>query len=388
MRARWPIRIGLVLASLVLALTAAEAILRLFPPRESKARFLSDPVRHHRLRAGWDRPEQGFPYRTNSLGVRDREVASTKPPGTVRILMLGDSFTEGGGLAEADTIPRRVEAALRGGCPGVEVINAGVASYSPILEYLLLKEIGGAVSPDLIVLNFDMTDVHDDFIRTALAELDDAGLPRRVPSDRRRETALLLPPTLPAAVRPLEDALSRLALWQSLRKSRGGRQVLGPLNLDEPALRARDLIGDLRYDRLAITRDVPARDEERAWANSARYLAGIRRLADQLSAPFVVVVYPHGHQVAAHETLGSRASIGLGPGLYTSDRPFRTLTEIGHREGFAVISLLEVFRRRADPARPLFRFDDIHHTVAGARVMAEGMAAALLEGGLVSRCPR
>jgi hypothetical protein len=377
-----------VLAGLVVALTVAEAGLRLVPRPERKAHFVGDPVRHHRLRENWQGMVEGVPYRTNALGLRDRDLESPKPAGTVRVLMLGDSFTEGGGLADADTIPRRVETALRASCPGVEVINAGAASYSPILEYLLLKEIGDTVSPDLVVLNLDMTDVHDDLIRTALADLDADGLPIRVPSDRRRETALLLPPVLPAGVRPLEDALDRLALWQGFRKSEGGRGMLGALNLDEPTLRARDLIGDLHYDRLAITRDTPARDEVRAWANTARYLLGIRRLAEGLSARFVVVVYPHAHQVAPFESPGSRAGFGLGPGLYASDRPFRAVRAIGQREGFAVISLLEAFRRRADPARPLFRSDDIHHTVEGARLMGEGITASLLESGLVPRCPR
>ncbi len=190
------------LAGLVLALTAAEAALRLLPSPERKTHLVSDRVRHHRLVANWQGTVQDVPYRTNALGLRDRDLASPKPAGTVRVLMLGDSFTEGGGFADADTIPRRVEVALRVSCPGVQVINAGVASYSPILEYLLLKEIGAALDPDLVVLNLDMTDVHDDLIRTALAELDADGLPTRVPSHRRRETALLLPPALPAAVRP------------------------------------------------------------------------------------------------------------------------------------------------------------------------------------------
>ena len=386
---QWPIRLALVLGGLLVALTAAEAGLRLVPRPDRKAHFVGDAVRHHRLRVAWQGLIDGVPYRTNELGLRDREIESPKPAGTVRVLMLGDSFTEGGGLADADTIPRQVEGTLRASCPGVQVINAGAASYSPILEYLLLQEIGSAVSPDLVVLNLDMTDVHDDLIRTALADLDADGLPTRVPNDRRRETALLLPPALPPGVRTLEEALNELALWQGLRRSDAGRRMFGALNLDEPALQARDLIGDLRYDRLAITRDTPARYEGRAWATTARYLAGIRRVAaDRFSARFVVVVYPHAHQVAPHESPGSRAGFGLGAGLYASDRPFRVVEAIGQHEGFGVISLLETFRRRADPARPLFRADDIHHTSEGARVMAEGIAAGLLESRLVPRCPR
>jgi hypothetical protein len=377
-----------VLAGLVLALAATEVALRLSPSLDRKAHLVSDAVRHHRLRASWRGTVQGFPYRTNALGFRDRDLATPKPAGIVRVLMLGDSFTEGGGFDEADTVPRRVEAALRTSCPGVEVVNAGTASYSPILEYLVLKDVGATLAPDLVVVNLDMTDVHDDLIRTRLAALDGEGLPIRVGTDRRREAALLIPPALPASVRPVEDALSRLALWQTLRKSGAGRRLFGDLNLDEPTLRARGLIGDLRYDRLGITRDEPARDEAAAWAITARYLAGLQRLARDTGAGFTVAVYPHAHQVAPHEAPGGRAVFGLGPGLYAADRPFRTVEAIGRHHGFPVISLLETFRRRADPARPLFRRDDIHHTPDGARVMAEGIAAGLLEPGLLPRCPR
>ena len=385
--ARWPARAGFVLIGVVIALAAAEVSLRLLPLRERKARFVTDPVLHHRLRADWQGTVQGLPYRTNALGLRDRDVVP-KAPGAIRVLMLGDSFTEGAGLAEADTVPRRLEAALQSACPGLEVINAGVASYSPILEYLMLRKIGTMIAPDLVVLNFDMTDVHDDFVRTALARLDADGLPTRVTTDRRREAATLLPPALPPSLRSVDDAMSGLLLWQSLRQSHAGRRVFGELNLDESSLAARGLIGDLRYDRLAITRDTPGPDEVSAWATTARYLAGIGRAAAALGARFVVVVYPHAHQVAPFEAPGARARFGMGPGLYASARPFRTVEAIGQRHGFPVITLLERFRRRADPARPLFRKDDIHHTADGARVMADGIAAGLLEATLIPRCAR
>jgi lysophospholipase L1-like esterase len=381
-------RAGLVLAGLLFSLVVTEVGLRVIQPPERKAHILTDPVRHHRLRESWQGTVQGFPYRTNALGFRERDLATPKPAGLVRVLMLGDSFTEGGGLAEADTIPRRVETALHASCPGVEVVNAGTASYSPILEYLVLTDVAASLAPDLVVLNLDMTDVHDDLIRTALADLDAERLPVRVPTDRRRETALLLPPVLGPHLRVAEEGMSGLLLWQAIRKSSAGRRVFGDLNLDEAALAERGLLGDLRYDRLAITRDTPARGETDAFATTARYLAGIQRAAARHGARFAVVVYPYPHQVAPHESPDGRARFGVGPGLYASDRPFRTVEAIGRQHGFPVIALLETFRRQADPARPLFRGDDVHHTAAGARVMADGIAAGLLEASLVPQCPR
>lgn len=382
----WPRILALMVFGLAVGLVLTEVALRFVPWPERRAHLTSDPERHHRLRPGWQGIVQGFPYRVNALGLRERELATPKPAGTTRIVMLGDSFTEGGGLADADTVPRRVEAALSARCAGVEVVNAGTASYSPILEYLVLRDIGPALRPDLVVLNFDMTDVHDDLVRTALADLDADGLPLRVGNDRRRETALLLPPVLPPPLRMVDTAVSGTAVWQAARRSSVGRRVAGELNLDEPTLAARGLLGDLRYDRLAITRDTAPPDEAAAWATTTRYLAGIQRLAAGLGARFAVVAYPYPHQVAAHEAPDGRARFGIGPGLYATDRPFRTVQAIGARHAFPVISLHETFRRHADPARPLFRANDIHHTAAGARVMADAIAAELLARALVPGC--
>ena len=137
----------------------------------------ADPVLHHRLRRSWSGRVLGVPFETNALGLRDREYPAGKPPGTYRIYMLGDSFTEGGGLVLANTVAKRVEGGLNAGRCGrrFEIVNGGTASYSPILEYLQLKTLGLGLEPDMVVLNFDMTDVHDDVVRTATARLDEIG---------------------------------------------------------------------------------------------------------------------------------------------------------------------------------------------------------------------
>ncbi len=51
-------------------------------------------------------------------------VAAEKP---VRILMLGDSLTSGHGLIKGESIPDRLQEALRMAAPGNRVLNAGVS---------------------------------------------------------------------------------------------------------------------------------------------------------------------------------------------------------------------------------------------------------------------
>jgi hypothetical protein len=377
--------------SIVLALTLAEIALRVMLRRalaDQPHRYMtSDPVLHHRARPGMSATIAGTEFSTNSLGLRDREYARPKPPTVFRVLMLGDSFTEGGGLPLAETVAKRVERGLNaGGCGAYEVVNAGVASYSPILEYLLLQRLAPVLQPDLVVVNFDMTDVHDDVIRTATATLDGRGLPLVVPSDPTRETAMLLPPA-PRWLGPLGLRLNGLALYQAFRKSGAGQWLLGPVKVSPEQLEAYGLVGDVQHDPAAITRDGDFPEHARGWALTERYLVGIRDLARASGVPFVLVLYPHAQQVSADESPLGRRQLGAGPGLYASERPFARLEALGRREGFPVVNLLSVFRARHAEG-PLFRTHDIHHTPTGAAVFAEGVLAGLRERDVLRACRR
>jgi len=372
----------LVLLGCVVGLVLAEIGLRFAPDRPHKY-IMSDPILHHRLRPNVTTSVRGVPLQTNSMGLRDREVSLAKPPGTFRILMLGDSFTEGAGLPLGEIVAKRVEATLNHGrCAGrYEVINGGVSSYSPLLEYLFLKHVGLALTPDLAVLNFDMTDVHDDLVRTPIARLGPDGLPLAVPTDRRKETAILLPPiSKPPLLRfldPVEALLDQSKLYQTLRTSALGQWALGTVTLTPERLEALGLVGNVQYDIEAITRDGESPGTRKAWDLTERYISGIQSLARAHGMAFVLVVYPHAQQVAAGESPGGRRRFGLGPGLYATERPFEILEALGRREGFPVINLLRLFREREPREGPLFRDDDIHHTVAGARVFAEGISSGL-----------
>jgi len=71
----------------------------------------------------------------NRHGMRDREYAVKKPPGTFRIAVIGDSIAYGLGVAEDSTFSTQLERLLekyyqRAGDPKVEVLNFGVTGYS------------------------------------------------------------------------------------------------------------------------------------------------------------------------------------------------------------------------------------------------------------------
>ena len=95
---------------------------------------------------------------TNSRKLRDDPVAIEKPPGVQRILMLGDSFTFGWGVAIENTVSHRLEATFERDGARVEVINAGVGHYNTVMEVEYFLTEGRTFDPDVVVLNYFIND--------------------------------------------------------------------------------------------------------------------------------------------------------------------------------------------------------------------------------------
>lgn len=102
-------------------------------------------------------------YHVDSLGMRDascREVPlhSDRP----RIMIVGDSFVEGIGVSWEESFVGRLAAALDK--RGVEILNAGVASYSPTIYDSwvthLIRDQGVVV--DQVVVFIDISDIKDE----------------------------------------------------------------------------------------------------------------------------------------------------------------------------------------------------------------------------------
>ncbi len=103
------------------------------------------------------------PYRINSLGLRDRLVRDVPlRSDRHRIVFIGDSFTEGIGVPYEATFVGLVDKELAE--RGVEVLNAGVASYTPIIDYRrtkhLVEEVG--LRFDELIVFIDIGDIQDE----------------------------------------------------------------------------------------------------------------------------------------------------------------------------------------------------------------------------------
>ena len=150
--------IALLLASAGVSLILAEAMLRILDRGPLPVNPVPGDFWRHDAQLGWsnspgavgvfDHPRFRINVHANSKGLRDREYAYDRTPGTRRILVIGDSFVWGYGVEQDETFPKVLESRL----PGVEVINAGVAGYGTDQELLWLRSEGVRYRPDLVIL--------------------------------------------------------------------------------------------------------------------------------------------------------------------------------------------------------------------------------------------
>jgi lysophospholipase L1-like esterase len=347
------VEIGFQLANLY---TGGSLVTRLTPDRELGIRSWTV---HHAMRPGYDIP----PVRTNSFGLRSPEVAVPKPSGVFRILLLGDSFTFGFRAAGEVVFARRLEEILRSrGHASVEVVNAGVLSYCPLLEYLQYRHHLHALEPDLVVLNFDMSDVQDhlEYSRHLVVGAD--GRPLFV--------------TEPSLRRPVGTTIGLLSFRWIVNQ-----YVTPARRRTEAALEGSPFARD--EDRYLWALDEgPAMDEE--VGNTLAPIGDLAALLRHERIPLLLATYPQPWQVSRTATplppIRDQYAVGRDR-VHLNDRPFKKLATFAAAQGLPFFDATAAFRRERDPAG-LFLADDFHFTARGHALYAGQLASYLLEHGL------
>jgi hypothetical protein len=281
-------------------------------------------------------------YRINADGFRGPRHARPKPPGMLRVVVMGDSIAFGYGVEESSSFPRALEARLAELVPEahIEVVNLGVGGYNAWNEAELLKDVGIGYEPDLVLVQFCINDLNypsvhfDAQTRLVLSAIPDAAFPD--PS-RRRGPRHALSPALGWCARSKLCALSQ-DLWLSGREPEFGEEA-----------------------RHAAIVPVESEDgPEWGWLE-ARYreMAGA---AEAAGARFLVLAFPYPAQLQGREPHPVQERV----------------LELARRHGWTVIDPLPAFRRAR--GTPLF-LDWWHPTAAGHRVAAEETLRVLACGG-------
>jgi hypothetical protein len=349
---------------------------------------------------GWWLKEGKAYIRINSDGLRDREHGRTKPPNTIRIAVLGDSFAEAMQVPMEKTFWAVMEQRLRG-CDAlrgrhVEVINFGVSGYGTAQELLALRQRVWGYEPDIVVLVFfSGNDVRNNsrtlernspkpyfILENGNLVLDNSF--RLSPAFLRREFVLT---RLYRAIadysrvlqvaREARDIFRRLSHVSSEEQSRG-RSERGD-DLPDPSEK-KSLLDDPGLDGwIFLEPEDPVWHE--AWEITERLIVQMRDEVREKGAGFFVVSVAGG--VEAHPDPSVRQVFMDHIGVKDLDYPHERVKTLGERNGFPVLNLAPVFRRRAERHRVfLYGFNGEgrgHWNSEGHRVAGEIIAPNLCE---------
>jgi lysophospholipase L1-like esterase len=112
---------------------------------------------------------------TNKQGFRnEQDFTYEKPAGTIRVISLGDSHTQGYEVYQDETFSAVIERFLQTRGFQTEVMNAGVSGFSTAEALAFLENEGIKYNPDVIVLGFYANDFQDN-LKADLFKLEPDG---------------------------------------------------------------------------------------------------------------------------------------------------------------------------------------------------------------------
>lgn len=331
--------VGISAAACLLSLLLAEAAVRLsyfgwralYFWRYDRASLISepfiqrDPLIGHRFRRNVDDWDKGYRVRTNSVGFRDGEHSLTPAPGTLRIVVLGDSVAAGETIAEEQAFPRRVENLLRARGIHAEVVNLAIPMTGTLQHAAIMLRWGRSYQPDLVLYQVHLNDVCDN------PEFVDG-------SQKKWLEKMLALPNDPWCLRLLQ--YSFFHDWLKTRK------------LHQRLVAQTELVRNLRESR--CQRQYPF-----AWALMAEGLAELHVAAGKI--PVVLTILPF---------------LGYLDGPYPFAQMHRRLTELASAQGFLVLDLLPVLRGRNGMELWVYPSNS-HPGIAGHEIIARAIASFL-----------
>lgn len=327
--------------------------------------------------------------RINSRGFRDRERAYEKASDTIRVAVLGNSWTEALQVPLDKTYCSVLERQLtQSGCFGrkkVEVLNFGVAGYSTGQELLLLQQEVWRYHPDIILLAF--YPARD--IANNIRELNNAVNPEQSPYFVYRNGELVLDDSFRAlpALQPRE-MLGQAVCYKVTEHVR----VFQAVSALQQAAKIRLAMADVKeraersgLDNLEYTIYTPpgTSDMQRAWQITEELLLAMRDQVKSHGADFRVVVLATRPQVNPDPAKRAELmhKLGVRDLSYADDR----LRDFGVRERISVTALAPALSAYAQAHHEFvngFNSRNLgagHWNETGHRIAGETVAAALCE---------
>jgi hypothetical protein len=335
---------------------------------------------------GWDKmpnervdlwpAETHVVFETNAHGLRGPFRPYRKPAGIKRVLLLGDSFAEGGMVEEGLSVRAQLERRLDGrACGRFEVLNGGTSGWSTDQELLFFREQGRLYAPDAVVLLFFSNDL--------AGNLSVRKKPRFELVDGRLElTHSPVPPPPPDRVRRPPPAAPQLGPWRGSAALRllGMRTETGnpPWHRRLAALGLVPPMVDHPPTRSWLLSYGPESEEtESRWRTTGALLAALRDETTAIGAPLIIFYVPASFEVDDASWRRTRERWDLDAPGYDRETVIQRLQQVCRRIRVPLVDPRPELRSALRHGESPYFLLDPHWTAVGHRVAAETLAPAI-----------
>jgi len=290
----------------------------------------------------------------NSLGWRDVEHTLAKPPGRLRIGIVGDSVTFGTGVAIEDTYFRTLEELLHdAGLREVEVLAFAGGATNSYFAKTLIEHVTTAYDLDAVILGFNQNDIMP-------ASEVQAGL----------DAAVRSKPGLLARVAVRLDGIFRSDshLFHIFRER--VKAILRRVGVVDPSMKFQAF----------LDMEDPRADE--AWADTREILTEIHEGLRARGVPLIIVMMPVDMQVGPDVIeLYKRQGFTFSETVFGAIAQ-RRMAEFAAEEGIPFVDPLESFRERPGEVKFIRTeggsIDWAHLNARGHALVAREIAKAIV----------
>lgn len=286
-------------------------------------------------------PKDGIPLEINSQGLRERELGAPRP-GTLRILVLGDSVVFGLGVRAEDAFPRALERTLEQQQQPIQVLNGGVPGYGTLQEMKLFEETVGVLQPDVVLVTVSVFNDVEDNVKFARPQ-------------KRWESA-------PNVIyKPLLWLRQRSQLYMMMRQYRASisAETMMDIHAAQPSPKT--------------TRGLQLTEES---------LVSFAEAARQRGVAFGILLAPAQKQASPQVWQETLRGHGLDAAAYSHEQPNRRFSDFAREHRLPLLDLLPLLRQDAGRL-----YENEHWTTAGHVRVAEAVADFLHASDIIGRSP-
>jgi len=295
---------------IIVNLLIAEVVIRIYHHTCDRQRFIWIPdnylgyvhTPHNRFLHHYTEQERfSIAHKTNSFGLLSEEISLEKPADTFRIIVMGDSYTEALQVSDDKNYCRQLQDLLNSrGMPTnkkVEVLNAGVSGYSPLMHYLYFQRELAHLKPDMVIVQLFANDVYEDNETRARSIMSEEGLPLKISRYflEKHYNKVVRADTFDAnspAYRLTKFFINKSRFFEymyvkiiNVRKQSAFHQKM---------VRTRDFTNGYQFFILnpehMLTQDEAFR--ARTWGNTQHYLLALKGLVEDSQAQFMIFYIP------------------------------------------------------------------------------------------------